>query len=59
MDSKRLAIRYREKGGLEKDGLIELRRGAKDLDLGNSHYAQVRILVDDDRYLKGMAVLYP
>lgn len=56
MDSKRLAIRYREKGGLEKDGLIELRRGAKDLDLGNSHYAQVRILVDNDRYLKGMAV---
>ena len=56
MDSKRLAIRYAEDGGIEKDGVIELRRGCKDLDLGNSHYAQVRILVDNDRYLKGMAV---
>lgn len=27
-----------------------------DLDLGKSHYAQVRILVDGDHYLKGMAV---
>ena len=56
MDSKRLTIRYAEEGGLERDGIIELRRGCKDLDLGNSHYAQVRILVDNDRYLKGMAV---
>lgn len=56
MDSKRLAIRYAEDGGLEKDGLIELRRGCKDLDLGEAHYAQVRILVDGSRYLKGMAV---
>jgi DNA-binding CsgD family transcriptional regulator len=56
MDSKRLQIRYAEDGGVDKDGVIELRRGVKDLDLGDSHYAQVRILVDGDRYLKGMAV---
>lgn len=56
MDSKRLAIRYREKGGVDKDGVVEIRRGTKDLDLGNSHYAQVRILVDKDKYIKGMAV---
>ena len=56
MNSKRLAIRYREKGGIDKDGVIEVRRGAKDLDLGNAHYSQVRILVDGDKYLKGMAV---
>lgn len=56
MDSKRLAIRYAEDGGTAKDGVIELRRGVKDLDLGESNYAQVRILVDGDRYLKGMAV---
>lgn len=56
LDSKRLQIRYAEDGGINKDGVIELRRGCKDLDLGNSHYAQVRILVDNDRYLKGMAV---
>lgn len=56
MDSKRLQIRYAEDGGIEKDGVIEIRRGVEDLSLGNSHYAQVRILVDNNRYLKGMAV---
>lgn len=56
MDSSRLAIRYAEDGGKEKDGVIELRRGVADLDLGESHYAQVRILVDGNRYLKGMAI---
>lgn len=56
MDSKRLAIRYAEDGGIDKDGVIEIRRGVDDLSLGDSHYAQVRILVDNNRYLKGMAV---
>lgn len=56
MDSKRLQIRYAEDGGIQKDGVIELRRGVADLSLGNSHYSQVRILVDGNRYLKGMAV---
>ncbi len=56
MDSKRLQIRYAEEGGIDKDGVIEIRRGVDDLSLGDSHYAQVRILVDGDRYLKGMAV---
>lgn len=56
MDSKRLQIRYAEEGGIDKDGVIEIRRGVDDLSLGDSHYAQVRILVDGNRYLKGMAV---
>ena len=56
MDSKRLQIRYAEEGGINKDGVIEIRRGVEDLSLGDSHYAQVRILVDGNRYLKGMAV---
>ena len=56
MDSSRLAIRYAEDGGIDKDGLIEIRRGVADLDLGKSNYAQVRILVDGTHYLKGMAV---
>ena len=56
MDSKRLAIRYAEEGGTDRDGLIELRPGVKDLDLGGSMYAQVRILVDNKKYIKGMAV---
>lgn len=55
MDSKRLMIRYNEEGGLLKDGDMEIRRNVPDLDLGGSHYAQVRIMVDGDRYLKGMA----
>lgn len=56
MDSKRLMINYAEDGGIDKDGVIEVRRGCKDLSLGTANYAQVRILVDNDRYLKGMAV---
>lgn len=56
LDSNRVKIRYVEEGGIEKDGIIELRRGAPDLSLGESRYAQVRILVDGKRYLKGMAV---
>lgn len=56
IDSSRVSIRYGDQGGLNKDGVIELRRGVADLDLGNSHYAQVRILVDGTHYLKGMAM---
>lgn len=56
MDINRLKIRYAEDGGIDKDGLMEIRRNVPDLDLGDATYAQVRILVDGDRYLKGMAV---
>lgn len=56
LDSKRLMIRYKEDGGIDKDGVVELRRGVDDLSLGNSHYSQVRIMVDGTRYIKGMAV---
>ena len=56
LDSSRVCIRYGDEGGLDKDGVMEIRRGVPDLDLGKSHYAQVRILVDGDHYLKGMAV---
>lgn len=62
LDSKRLMVRYADDvgadgfKGIEKDGIIELRRGVKDLSLEGKKYAQVRILVDDTHYLKGMAV---
>ena len=56
LDSKRLEVKFRENGGLDKDGLVEIRRGVPDLSLGNSNYAQVRILVDGTHYIKGMAV---
>lgn len=55
LDSSRLQVRYAEDGGVDKDGLIELRRGVQDISLGDSTYAQVRILVDGTHYLKGMA----
>lgn len=63
MDISRLKIIHGDEDGLDpgikgadRDGLVEIRRGLKDLDLGESNYAQVRILVDGDRYIKGMAV---
>lgn len=56
MSSNRLAIQYGDQGGADKDGLIEIRRGVDDLSLGESNYAQVRILVDGTHYIKGMAV---
>lgn len=56
IDSNRIMINYGDQGGDAKDGVIEIRRGVEDLSLGNSHYAQVRILVDGTHYLKGMAI---
>lgn len=54
--ANRIYTRFPDEKGDERDGLIEIRRGVADLDLGDSHYAQVRILVDGTHYLKGMAV---
>lgn len=56
ISSDRIKIRYAEEGGLEKDGVIEIRPNVQDLSLGENNYAQVRIAVDGDHYLKGMAI---
>lgn len=56
ISSDRVKICYGDEGGKNKDGVIEIRRGVADLDLGDSHYAQVRIMVDGTHYLKGMAM---
>lgn len=56
MSSDRVYIRYAEDGGIDKDGLIEIRPGVKDLNLGDSAYAQVRIGVDNTHYMKGMCI---
>lgn len=56
IDSKRVKIRYAEDKGIEKDGVIEIKPNVADLSLGDKTYAQVRIAVDGDHYLKGMAV---
>lgn len=56
ISSDRILVRYGEEGGASKDGVIELRNGVPDLDLGNSRYAQVRMGVDGKYYMKGMAM---
>jgi DNA-binding NarL/FixJ family response regulator len=56
VSSNRVMIRYKEDGGNEKDGLIEIRRNTPDLSLGAAKYAQVRIGVDNTHFMKGMAM---
>ncbi|QXO13005.1 helix-turn-helix DNA-binding domain protein [Arthrobacter phage Kardesai] len=56
VDAKRVHVRFDEEGGKLKDGVIEVRPGVKDLSLGSSRYAQVRIAVNGTHYLKGMAM---
>lgn len=56
ISSKRVGVRYAEQGGADADGVIYVRPGVKDVFLGGSRYAQVRIAVDGTHYLKGMAM---
>lgn len=61
ISSDRVLIKYAEDGGTDRDGLIQLRRGVPDLDMGDKHYMQVRIGVEEagtglKGYMKGMAV---
>ena len=55
ISSDRVFVKFDEDGGTARDGMIGIREGVKDLSLGNSTYAQVRIAVDDKLYCKGMA----
>ena len=55
VDPSRVIVRYAEDGGKDKDGMMEIRPGVADLDMGSNRYAQVRINVNDTHYLKGMA----
>lgn len=56
ISSSRVEVRFAEDGGTLRDGLVEIRPGVKELDMGMSRYAQVRIGVDGTHYIKGMAV---
>jgi hypothetical protein len=56
ISSDRIAINYKEDGGDKADGVIYVRPGVKDVNIGGSRYAQVRIDVDGTHYLKGMAM---
>jgi hypothetical protein len=56
ISSKRVAVNYAEDGGSHADGVMYVRPGVKDVSLGGSSYAQVRVMVDGSHYLKGMAM---
>lgn len=59
ISQNRIKVKYAEEGGKDMDGVLEIRPGVPDLDLGGNNYAQVRILTDKNNYLKGMAVYNP
>lgn len=56
INQKRLGIVYAEDGGGKADGVIYVRPGVKDIELGGVKYAQVRVQVGDGHYIKGMAI---
>lgn len=56
ISSKRIGVNYGPDGGNQADGVIYVRRGVKDLQIGSKNYGQVRIAVDGTHYLKGMAI---
>ena len=56
IDPKRIQVVYKEQGGDQMEGVVELRRGVDDISLGKASYAQVRIPIDETHYFKGMAV---
>ena len=56
IDAKRIEVKYKEDGGHLEDGVMYIRPGVDDLSLGGKPYAQVRIQVGKDHYLKGMAI---
>lgn len=66
ISTKRIYVRHKEEGGADRDGLIEIRPGVADLDIGKHGYAQVRIGVsqkdnpnsylDGTNYMKGVAI---
>lgn len=56
IDPKRLQVIHGDAGGDRRDGVMYIRPGVKDLSLGDSTYAQVRIRVGEEHFLKGMAL---
>jgi DNA-binding CsgD family transcriptional regulator len=56
INPRRLSVKYKEDGGDQADGVVFVRPGVKDVSLGGAKYAQVRIKVGDDHYIKGMAI---
>lgn len=57
LNPARLDIKYGPQGGDKADGVIYVRPGVKDLSLNGASYAQVRIQVGANHFIKGMAVM--
>lgn len=57
LNPARLDVKYADKGGADADGMIYIRPGVNDLNMGSASYAQVRIQVGKSHFIKGMAVL--
>lgn len=53
VSSKRIKVAFES----PEDGMVYVRPGVKDLDMGKNTYAQVRIAVDGTHYIKGVALL--
>lgn len=56
IDPKRVQVIYGPDGGAKADGVLYVRPGVEDISLGGSRYAQVRVAVGPDHFLKGMAI---
>lgn len=59
INSNRLHVKYAEDGGTAQDGVVHVRPGVHDLDMGKNTYAQVRIAIDGTHFIKGMALQNP
>ena len=57
VDISRVGVVYGKADGTnDRDGLIQVRPGNPEFDLGTSHYAQVRVKLSNGTYMKGMAM---
>lgn len=56
INPNRVSVKYKDQGGDKADGVIYVRPGIDDISLGKNNYAQVRIQVGENHYLKGMAM---
>lgn len=56
INPKRVAVNYKEDGGADADGVLYVRPGVKDVSIGGSRYAQVRVQIGPSHYIKGMAM---
>ena len=53
VNSSRIEVKHQS----DQDGIVYVRPGVADLDMGKNTYAQVRIAVDGTHFIKGVAVI--